>query len=123
HHGRSLLDRDLHPLLSTVAEAVVGLVHRAEVLERDVVAVVEALDERGEIPRVRGLAPQLETAAAGLAVRRELRRRAVDETGEDRHPLLLGGLQERPTRRVGVLLLGRSRGRVHTAAATADVVA
>jgi hypothetical protein len=46
-----LLDRNLHPLLATVAEAVVRLVHRAEVLERDVVAVVEALDDRDEIVR------------------------------------------------------------------------
>jgi hypothetical protein len=88
-----------------------------------VVVVVEALDDRGEVPGVRGLAAGLEAAAAGLAVRRELRRCAVDETGEDGHPLLVRGSQEGQTGRIGLLLLGGSSGRVHPDAAAADVVA
>ena len=97
-----LRDRDLHALLAAVAEAVVGLVHRADVLQRDVVDVVEPFDDRGEVVRVGGFAAGFQAAAARFPVRRELRRRTVDEAGQDRHARVVrrrAGTSDRPCRR------------------------
>ena len=104
---------------------VVGLVHRADVLQRDVVVVVQACGRRR-----RGTAayaasmPGFSVAAARLAVRRELRRRAVDEAGEDR----TRPRRSRPRRNVrpgasSAELLRRTVGRRDADAAAADVVA
>ncbi len=51
--------------------------------------------------RVRGLHPRLQVPATRLAVRREARRRAVHEPGQDRHTVGFAGAQEVEAGRVG----------------------
>ena len=110
HDERPLRDRNLHAFLPAVAEAVVGLVHRADVLQRDVVVVVEPGDDPGEVLPVGGFAAGFEVAAARLAVRRELRRRAVDEAGEDGHVRGARGAQEREPGRSSATCFGARSG-------------
>src|SRR5207302_959643 len=98
--GRALRDRHRHAFLAAVAEVVVGLVHRADVLQRDVVVVVEVLDDVYEILRVRVFHAGLERTAARLAGRGEPRRRAVDEAGEYGHVRVAGRTEKHEARGV-----------------------
>ena len=123
HDSRSLLDRNAHPFLAAVGETVVGFVHRTDVLQRDVLAVVQPLDNAREILRVRGFAARFEVPAARLCVGCELRRRTVDETGENRNVGVICGGKECSSRDVGRFLVRRTRRILHADAAAPDVVA
>src|SRR5205814_9606913 len=109
-----LSNRNLHALLPTVTETVVGLVHRADVLQCDVLVVFQPLDDTGEVLRVRGLAARFEAAAARLPVCRELRGSAIDESGEEWHVRVVRGAHERQTAGIGRFLFGCPTGRLHT---------